>query len=277
LRELNLAPTRRWGQNFLVDRSIFEQIATAVTHATSHPQILEIGPGLGGLTRTLLEHGAWVQAIEIDLRVKPALDRLSDEFPGRLGVRYGDALGVSGRDIITEAGFSTVDLAANLPYYVTAPILGRLMEWDIAWGRAVFMVQREVAERLLAHPGQRNSSALSVLMRYNLDVTCVVDVVSPQCFWPIPEVESSVIQLSRRAPLSVDRKVFSWLVRAGFRQRRKMLRQALASAPGSQWDRLGWVQLFSSIDIVPTARAEELTIEQWVRLADTVTLHKKDG
>lgn len=275
MAQLRLAPAHHWGQNFLIRREIFDEMAAHVVGGRTTTHVLEIGPGLGGLTLSLLEHGARVLAIELDRRVEPFLSYISDAFPGRLTVIYDDALTVSWDELCQQAGFDHVDIAGNLPYYATAPIMGRVMELGMSWERAVFMVQKEVAERLSADPGKRSTSTLGVLLRYSMDVSSVIPDVAPESFVPTPEVRSSVIQLSRRPVLPVDWAAFRWVVRAGFQHRRKMLRQALSRAPGSPWSKAEWQELLPRLDITPQARAEELALDQWVRLAAAVAQKKR--
>ncbi len=236
--------------------------------------ILEIGPGLGALTRTLLERGAGVAAVELDGRVLPMLDGLGAEFPRQLDVTYGDALSLSWAEIIQRRGWERVTIAGNLPYYITAPLLGKLIEEPIRWDRAVFMVQQEVATRLLTEPGGRATSTLGVLLRYRADVVSGIERIPPGSFVPAPEIFSSVIQLVSHPPLPVAWDTFRWVVRAGFQHRRKMLRQALAQAPGSPMSKNDWHKFLEAHGICSTARAEALTLDEWVRLASAIQREK---
>ncbi len=263
LSRLDLAPSQRWGQNFLIDRQIFEAMVNLLNGDEGLADVLEIGPGVGGLTLTLLEHGARVVSIEIDRRVKPALDYLAQRFPERLTTLYQDALSVSWSDILRPMGWEHVNVAGNLPYYATSPLLGRLLEWEFPWHRAVFMVQREVAERLVTDPGQRNTSALSVLLRYKMEVREGIPLIPPERFAPRPEVQSAVIQLIRRPDLAVDWHAYRRVVRAGFQHRRKTLRKCLATV----WSDIAWEDVLPALNIASRARAEELVLEQWTRLA----------
>lgn len=267
LGDLQLAPSYRWGQNFLIDKATFDTIADLVMEGRAQVQVLEIGPGVGGLTLSLLERGAKVVCLEIDTRFKKALDTIEGRHPGRLTVIYQDALAGSWEDILERAGFGQVSIVGNLPYYATAPLLGRLLDLHYPWRQGVFMVQKEVADRLIAGPGHRNASVLSVLLRYRMDVMTGIGCVPAPRFWPAPEVSSAVIQLVQRKELPVDWETFRWVVRAGFAHRRKMLRQALAKAPGSFMSKEAWSLLLKTLGIAPSARAEELTLEQWVRIS----------
>lgn len=268
-----MAPAHQWGQNFLVDQSVLEGIADLVL-AEQPCQVLEIGPGLGALTLTLLERGASVEAIELDGRVLPWLDRMAEQFPGHLHIEFGDALALSWAEVAARRGWETLTIAGNLPYYITAPLIGRLMEQQMPWQRAVFMVQREVADRLLADPGRRASSTLGVLLRYWATVEPGIPAVPPSSFYPAPEIVSSVIQLVPHPPLPVGWDAYRWAVKAGFQHRRKTLRQALAQAGGSRLSKNEWQELLESIDISSSARAEALTLEEWIRLSSAIEQRK---
>lgn len=270
-----MAPSHRWGQNFLVDRHIFDGIADLAVNDLRPAPILEIGPGLGGLTETLLERGATVLAIELDERVKPVLDDLAAGFPGRLTVVYGDALQLPWADLVRQQGFGRVTVVGNLPYYITAPLLGRLLESSLAWDKAIFMVQREVAERLLTEPGGRESSVLGTLLRYRMSVEPGLSHVPPESFYPSPEVFSSVIQLKQYPPLPVDWDAFRWAVRAGFQHRRKTLRQALAQSAGSPFGKNAWHEFLTTLGISSSARAEQLTLDDWIRIAASLDQMKR--
>ncbi|MCL5116227.1 MAG: 16S rRNA (adenine(1518)-N(6)/adenine(1519)-N(6))-dimethyltransferase RsmA [Firmicutes bacterium] len=273
LRQLEMAPSHQWGQNFLVDLAVLERIADLALDGKT-TRVLEIGPGVGALTLTLLERGAEVLALELDTRVRPMLDRWGAEFPGQLTVVYGDALAVSWSDLVKEKGWDTATVVGNLPYYITAPLLGHLIDEPFPWPRAVMMVQREVAERLSAEPGVRASSTLGVLLRYRADITPGIRSVEPASFVPAPEVFSSVLQLIPHTPLPVGWDAFRWVVRAGFQHRRKMLRQALAQAPGSPFSKNEWQVFLEGLQISSSARAEALSLEEWVRLASAVEQRK---
>lgn len=230
--------------------------------------VLEIGPGPGGLTLTLLEAGYRVWAIELDTRWATYLKQnWEPKFPQQLTVVEGDALLLDWALVLSDANESReVQIAGNLPYYITAPLLAKLMEDHFHWQSAVVMVQKEVANRLVTAPGQRNANALGVMLRYNMDIELGFGV-GREHFHPIPEVDSAVVKLDRRAPLPVERNAFSWVVHAGFGHRRKMLRQALAQASGSPFSAREWETRMLEAGLSPTARAEAITIEEWIRLA----------
>ncbi|MCY0863327.1 MAG: 16S rRNA (adenine(1518)-N(6)/adenine(1519)-N(6))-dimethyltransferase RsmA [Sulfobacillus sp.] len=267
LARVGWTPSHRWGQNFLVAAEVFADIATHVVRQPDEA-VLEIGPGPGGLTVTLLEAGARVTAVDIDSRAAQLLRPLEHRWPDRFHLLIGDALHMAWDQMMAPLGSAPVTVTGNLPYYITSPFLGRLLEDFVGhWSRGIFMVQRDVAVRLVEPPGHRNSSVLGVLLRYQADVTWVLPEVSPNAFYPSPEIVSSVIQLERRDPLPVDWQAFRWVVRAGFQHRRKTLRQALARGPDSPGDANYWANQLTEIGIDPARRAESLTLEEWVRLA----------
>ena len=227
--------------------------------------VLEIGPGPGGLTLTLLEAGYRVWSIELDTRWARFLQETwAPQFAQHLTVIEGDALLLDWGSILGH--LRRVDIVGNLPYYITAPLLAKLMDTTLVWHRAVVMVQQEVAHRLVTEPGHRLANALGVMLRYNMDIHGGFGVTREH-FHPIPEIDSAVVKLTRRDPLPVDREAFSWVVHAGFGHRRKMLRQALSQASGSPYSAREWEARMMTAGLRPTARAEALTIEEWVELA----------
>lgn len=227
--------------------------------------VLEIGPGPGGLTLTLLEAGYRVWAIELDPNWAKFLQAYwVPHFPQQFTVIAGDALLLDWENIVGES--DRVDIVGNLPYYITAPLLAKLMDTRLQWHQAVVMVQQEVAQRLVTEPGHRLANALGVMLRYNMDIHRGFEV-NREHFHPIPEIDSAVVKLTRRDPLAVDRAAFSWVVHAGFGHRRKMLRQALSQAAGSPFSAREWESEMVARGLRPTARAEALTIEEWVELA----------
>lgn len=249
------------GQNFLLDFNIIQKIALT-TGPLDGQTVIEIGPGPGGLTRALLAGGAKkVIAIERDERCLPALAEISDHYPDRLQVVHGDALTV---DCVTFANGST-RIIANLPYNVATPLLtGWLtgVEWPPFYSAMSLMFQKEVAERITARPGDKAYGRLAVLTGWR----CKADIafnLDPQNFTPAPKVMSSVVTFTPKpSPLPAIVKSLEAVTKAAFGQRRKMLRQSLKS--------LGGAALLERAGIAGTRRAEELDIEEFVALANSL-------
>ncbi len=248
------------GQHFLLDLNITAKIARAAGDLARGTTI-EVGPGPGGLTRALLAAGARVLAIELDRRCLPALEEIAAAYPGRLAVVEGDALKLDPAALCEARGLpAPYRIAANLPYNVATPLL---LGWLAAIGRyesLTLMFQKEVAERLVAKPRSKTYGRLAVAAQWR----CTIDLLftlPPGAFVPPPKVESAVVRLvPRAAPLAAaDPALLERVAAAAFGQRRKMLRQALKA--------LGGESLCRAAGIEPTARAEELTVEQFAALA----------
>jgi 16S rRNA (adenine1518-N6/adenine1519-N6)-dimethyltransferase len=252
-----LAPRRSLGQNFVVDPNTVRRIARlAAVGPDDH--VIEIGAGLGALTEALIETGARVTAIEIDDGLARLLaERLVDRD---VRVVHGDARRLDWSELLSSAPRWT--LVANLPYNVATPIVADLLDDVPAIDRMLVMVQREVAERFVARPRTRAYGAVTVKIAYWAEVE-IIGHVPATVFMPRPKVESALVALRRRpAPAvnaAVDRRALFALVRAGFNQRRKMLRRSLADVVPAD--------AFAEADVSPEARAEELSVADWGRLA----------
>ena len=255
-----LAPRRSLGQNFVVDPNTVRRVARlAEVGAGDH--VVEIGAGLGALTEALVDTGASVTAIEIDDGLARVLaTRLRDRD---VRVVHDDARAIDWNDVLSAAPRWT--LVANLPYNVATPIVADLLDDVHAIDRMLVMVQREVAERFVARPRTRAYGAVTVKIAYWAEAQ-IVGRVPPTVFLPRPKVESALVSIRRRpAPAvdpSVDRQVLFRLVRAGFGQRRKMLRRSLAGVVAAE--------AFAAAAVSPEARAEELSVADWGRLAAVV-------
>ena len=248
------------GQNFLLDLNLTGKIARAAGDL-AQATVIEVGPGPGGLTRALLFNGArHVVAVERDERCLAALAEISDHYPGRLEVISGDALNT---DFAALAHGETVKIVANLPYNIGTELLVRWLTvepWPPFYASMTLMFQREVAERIVASPGSHAYGRLGVLAGWRTQATIAFDV-PPQAFTPPPKVTSSVVHLVPRAtPLPADVKRLSRVTEAAFGQRRKMLRQSVKS--------LGGEALLAEAGIDPTRRAETLSVEEFIRLAN---------
>lgn len=260
-----LSPNKRLGQNFLRDANIADAIVRAAGELSSR-RVLEIGPGAGALTTRLLAQNAHVTAIELDAGLCRLLSANVDS--PRFRLIHGDALKVSIDDM--ALGEDAV-LVANLPYYVTTPLLMRALTEMKAVRRMVLMMQKEVAQRLCAPPGGRDYGSLSVAVAYYA-ATKVAMNVSPSCFYPAPEVASSVVVLERREPpADVDEGLLFDLVRACFAMRRKTLMNNLtAFAP---LGREGAAAALSASGLDGGARAEQLPLDSFIKLANAASAY----
>ncbi|MCO5157050.1 MAG: 16S rRNA (adenine(1518)-N(6)/adenine(1519)-N(6))-dimethyltransferase RsmA [Aquamicrobium sp.] len=251
------------GQNFLLDLNLTSKIARAAG-SLGDATVIEVGPGPGGLTRALLANGARrVVAIERDERCLEALSEISAHYPGRLDVIAGDAMQTDFTAL--AAGQDTVRIVANLPYNIGTELLIRWLtpgRWPPFWASMTLMFQKEVAQRIVAAPGSAAYGRLGVLAGWRTQARIVFDL-PPQAFTPPPKVTSSVVHiLPRENPLPADERKLARVTEAAFGQRRKMLRQSLKA--------LGGERLLETAGIDATRRAETLSIEEFVTLANLV-------
>ncbi|MCJ1901343.1 MULTISPECIES: 16S rRNA (adenine(1518)-N(6)/adenine(1519)-N(6))-dimethyltransferase RsmA [Paracoccus] len=256
-----LRARKQLGQNFLLDLNLTAKIARAAGDLTGC-DVIEVGPGPGGLTRGLLAEGArHVLAIEKDARALPALAEIAAAYPGRLEVIHGDALEVDPLAHLSPP----IRIVANLPYNVGTELLIRWLTpaaWPPFWQSLTLMFQKEVAERIVAQPGGKAYGRLAVLAQWRSEAR-VVMTLPPEAFVPAPKVHSAVVHLTAlpepRYP--ADPAVLNRVVAAGFNQRRKMLRASLKGLhPEIE-------SLLLQAGIAPTARAEEIGLEQFCALA----------
>jgi 16S rRNA (adenine1518-N6/adenine1519-N6)-dimethyltransferase len=254
-----LAPSRALGQNFVVDPNTVRRIAR-LAGVGPGDHVVEIGAGLGSLTLALAETGASVTAVEVDRHVLPALRSVLAERAPAVTVVEGDAMRLDWGT--TLAGAPSWALVANLPYNVATPLVLDVLDDVPAVDRLLVMVQKEAGERLAAGVGDPAYGIPSVKVAYHA-VASLVGTVGPNVFLPKPKVESVLVSIVRRAggpAVATDPARLFALVRAGFGQRRKMLRRSLAGLVGPE--------AFAAAGVEPTARAEELSVEDWARLAE---------
>ena len=256
-----LVARKQLGQNFLLDLNLTAKIARAAGDLAGH-DVLEVGPGPGGLTRGLLAEGARkVLAVEKDARCLPALAEIAAAYPGRLEVVNGDALEIDPLAHIS----APYKVVANLPYNVGTELLIRWLtprDWPPAWESLTLMFQKEVAERIVARPGSKAYGRLALLVQWRAEARIVL-TLPPEAFTPAPKVHSAVVHLTAlpEPRFPADARILQRVVAAGFNQRRKMLRASLRGlAPGIE-DKL------EAAGIAPTARAEEIGLEAYCRLA----------
>lgn len=256
----NLSAQKKFGQNFLFDLNLTGRIARAAA-PLEDATVIEIGPGPGGLTRALLFNGAKnLTVIERDPRCQPVLNQISSHYPGALHVIDGDALNVD----VTTLGPAPRKIIANLPYNVgTQLLLNWLMQID-QFASLTLMFQKEVAERVVARPKSKAYGRLSVLCQYLCDCDILFDV-HRSAFTPPPKVTSAVVQLRPRADLGtkINLDSLAKITQAAFGQRRKMLRASLKTL------NINVGELLEKSDITETARAEELSVADFVRLTQS--------
>ena len=248
------------GQNFLLDLNLTQKIARAAG-SLEGVTVIEVGPGPGGLTRSLLALGARkVIAVERDRRAIPALEEIAVHYPGRLEVIEGDALKT---DFAALAeGQDPVKIVANLPYNIGTQLLVDWLtgDWPPFWQSLTLMFQKEVAQRIVALPNDDHFGRLGVLCGWRTDAHMAFDV-GPQAFWPPPKVTSTVVHLTPKAqPLPCDLAKLERVTQAAFGQRRKMLRQSLKG--------LGGETLLAKADVESSRRAETLSVEEFCRIAN---------
>ena len=256
----DLRARKQLGQNFLLDLNLTAKIARQAGDI-SQCDVLEIGPGPGGLTRGLLAEGArHVLAIEKDARALPALAQIAGAYPGRLTVLHGDALEIDPLALLTPP----IRIAANLPYNVGTELLIRWLtppEWPPFWQSLTLMFQKEVAQRIVARPGSKAYGRLALLAQWRADAQIVM-TLPPEAFVPAPKVHSAVVQLTAlpQPRFPADPAILSQVTAAAFNQRRKMLRQSLKGVPGA-------AEAMEALGIAPTRRAETVSVAEFVALA----------
>ena len=269
IRKHDLSAKKSLGQNFLLDLNLTARIAR-VGEPLESTTVVEVGPGPGGLTRALLALGtSRVVAIERDERALAALSDIAAHYPGRLEIVSGDALQTDMRALV---GQGPARIVANLPYNIATPLLiGWLTAepWPPWYDMMVLMFQREVAERIVAEVGDDAYGRLAVLSNWRCETKIMFDV-APSAFVPPPNVTSSVVRLvPRAAPVACDGKLLQRVTEAAFGQRRKMLRQSLKSLG------VDVATLLAETGIEPTARAEEIDVAGFARLANALAAPTK--
>lgn len=269
LHRFKLRADKKLGQNFLIDENIVRNIVAAA-ELSDKDTVLEVGPGIGTLTQGLAESGASVVAVELDKRLLPVLDTTLEGYDN-VRIVNGDILQV---DIMQTVGVDEFKVCANLPYYITTPIIFALLEKRLPMERLVAMVQKEVAERMAAKPGGKDYSALSVAIQYYTEPE-IAFIVPPSSFIPAPSVDSAVIVCKRREkpPVEVcDEALFFRVVKAAFSLRRKMLNNSLKNM-GIKGEQVAkWLEL-AGVD--GKRRAETLSLEDFAALTNTFAASKE--
>ncbi|MDX1435925.1 MAG: 16S rRNA (adenine(1518)-N(6)/adenine(1519)-N(6))-dimethyltransferase RsmA [Anaerolineales bacterium] len=262
LRAHDIHPKKSLGQNFLVSEAALTRVVDAAD-ISKDDEVLEIGAGLGGLTRHLAQKAGRVVGVELDGRLIPILQDVLSEYD-HVELLHRDILGISMEEIFTEPGYLVV---SNIPYYITSAIMRHLMESQIRPGRMVLTVQKEVAERICAGPGDMSLLALSVQIFGDPSIRARIPAGA---FFPAPKVDSGVVRVDLHAEPLADRATIDQVFRlahAGFSQKRKTLRNSLSSGLG--WPKDQTERLCREAGIDPGRRAETLSIEEWIDLAGT--------
>ena len=261
-KRFDIKMSKKLGQNFLIKRGIVDEIVHAAELTPGEP-VLEVGPGIGTLTQGLAQSGADVTAIELDRRLLEVLDTTLASYDN-VRIVHGDVLKLDVRTIMNHKPFKVV---ANLPYYITTPIIMSLLESKLPIERLVVMVQKEVALRMVAKPGTKDYGALSVAVQYYTEPDIVLDV-PPKSFLPAPAVTSSVIRcvLRDKPPVDViDEKLFFRVVKAGFAQRRKTFSNTMKTT-GLSKDRIE--ELLAKANIDGQRRGETFTLQEFADVAN---------
>lgn len=261
---------KRFGQNFLIDTHVLERIIEA-SEITKDDFVLEIGPGIGTMTQYLAEAAREVTAVEIDDALIPILKDTLKEWDN-VTVLHGDILKTDIRKIADEKNQGRpIKVVANLPYYITTPIIMGLFESHVPVDSITVMVQKEVADRMQTGPGSKDYGALSLAVQYYAEPKIVANV-PPNCFMPRPKVGSAVIRLTRHQNLPVttlDEKLMFRLIRASFNQRRKTLSNSLKNSQELPYSKEEVEAAITECGLPLNIRGEALTLEQFARLSDT--------
>ena len=269
IQKYQFAFQKRFGQNFLIDAHVLEKIVSAAG-ITKDDCVLEIGPGIGTMTQYLAESAGQVIAVEIDTNLLPILaDTLKDY--SNVKVINQDILKLYINDLGKEYNNGRpIKLVANMPYYITTPIIMGLFESNVPIDNITVMVQKEVADRMQVGPGSKDYGALSLAVQYYASPYIVANV-PPNCFIPRPNVGSAVIRLTRYQEPSVqvkDPKLMFKLIRASFNQRRKTLQNGLNNSPEISFSKEEITKAIESLGVSPSVRGEALSLEQFAQLAN---------
>ena len=273
LQKYNFQFQKKFGQNFLIDPHVLEKIVDAA-EITPEDVVLEIGPGIGTMTQYLCERAGKVVAVEIDRNLIPILKDTLKAYEN-VEIRNEDILKTDIGKIAEEHGGRPLKVVANLPYYITTPILMSLLESRTPIQSITVMIQKEVADRMMSGPGSKEYGALSLGVQYYSKPELMANV-PPNCFIPRPNVGSAVIRLSIYPEPEVavkDEKLLFRLIRASFNQRRKTLQNGLANSQELSFSKEEIAEAIASLGVSPTVRGEALSLAQFAALADYFTEH----
>ena len=260
---------KKFGQNFLIDTHVLEKIISAAG-ITKNDCVLEIGPGIGTMTQYLAENAGHVVAVEIDRNLIPILKETLADYDN-VTVINEDILRVDIKALAEEYnGGKPIKVVANLPYYITTPIIMGLFESGVPIDNITVMVQKEVADRMKEGPGSKDYGALSLAVQYYAEPEIVANV-PPNCFIPRPNVGSAVIRLTRHKEMPVEVKdpaLMFKILRASFNQRRKTLQNGLGNAPELPYTKEQIAAAIAEMGLTPTIRGEALSLAQFAQLSD---------
>lgn len=272
IQKYQFAFQKKFGQNFLIDTHVLDKIISAAG-ITGDDCVLEIGPGIGTMTQYLAEHAGKVVAVEIDTNLLSILDETLKGY-SNVTVINSDILKLDMNKLVDEYNDGRpVKVAANLPYYITTPIIMGLFESNVPIDNITVMVQKEVADRMQVGPGSKDYGALSLAVQYYAKPYIVANV-PPNCFIPRPNVGSAVIRLTRyqEPPVQVDEPgIMFRLIRASFNQRRKTLQNGLNNSPEVPYTKEQIASAIESLGVPASVRGEALTLEQFASLANYFT------
>lgn len=272
IQKYQFAFQKKFGQNFLIDTHVLDKIISAAG-ITGDDCVLEIGPGIGTMTQYLAEHAGKVVAVEIDTNLLPILDETLKGY-SNVTVINSDILKLDMNQLVDEYNDGRpIKVVANLPYYITTPIIMGLFESNVPIDNITVMVQKEVADRMQVGPGSKDYGALSLAVQYYAKPYIVANV-PPNCFIPRPNVGSAVIRLTRykEPPVQVDEPgVMFRLIRASFNQRRKTLQNGLNNSPEVPYTKEQIAAAIESLGVPASVRGEALTLEQFASLANYFT------
>ena len=260
---------KKFGQNFLIDGHVLDKII-AGAGVTKDDMVLEIGPGIGTMTQYLAEASGKVVAVEIDRNLLPILQETLADYDN-VKVIHADVLSLDLEKLVQEEnGGRPIKVVANLPYYITTPIIMALFEQHVPLAKVTVMVQKEVAARMKSGPGSKDYGALSLAVQYYAEPYIVANVPC-NCFMPRPNVDSAVIRLTRyeEPPVQVkDEKMLFKIIRASFNQRRKTLQNGLNNSSELNFTKDQIAAAIAAAGFSPSVRGEALTLEQFARLTD---------
>lgn len=275
LQKYNFNFQKKFGQNFLIDTHVLDKIIAAA-HITKEDLVLEIGPGIGTMTQYLCEHARQVIAVEIDKNLIPILEDTLSEYDN-VKVIQNDILKVDINQLAQEEnGGRPIKVVANLPYYITTPIIMGLFESHVPIENITVMVQKEVADRMQVGPGTKEYGALSLAVQYYAEPYIVANV-PPNCFMPRPKVGSAVIRLTRHKenPVQVEDEALMFrLIRASFNQRRKTLVNGLCNSPEVEAGKEEILAALEQMGMSPTVRGETFGLEEFAKLANLLCKKK---